>query len=236
MRVTLGGADLQFLASAGLDRSVRLFFPRQGQDELWMPTVSSSSWMAQVLLQPAHRRPWVRMYTVRRIRLDSREVDIDIVLHGDHAPGSGWARHVAVGTEAGILDEGTTYVPFAAAHSQLLVADESAAPALLSILETSPRHLETTAVVELPTAEDIRALSSEVTGAGSVQWIARDRNPHARKPGHEALDIARSFAVPDPPTTYAWAAGESGLAAGVRRHLRSQGLQGSQVTFVGYWR
>ncbi|WP_237405368.1 siderophore-interacting protein [Actinacidiphila reveromycinica] len=50
--VTLGGPGVRDLAVAGGDQAVRLFFPREGQSALRMPTASSEAWMAQVLLMP----------------------------------------------------------------------------------------------------------------------------------------------------------------------------------------
>jgi hypothetical protein len=76
-RLTLGGPDVEHLENTGFDQTVRLFFPREGQPELQMPTWSNNAWTAQTLLLPKARRPWVRNYTVRRVRAAEQEIDIE---------------------------------------------------------------------------------------------------------------------------------------------------------------
>ncbi|GAA4799861.1 siderophore-interacting protein [Streptomyces ziwulingensis] len=49
---TLGGPELAHLDATGLDQTVRLFFPRDGQDGLWMPSRNSEAWMAELLMMP----------------------------------------------------------------------------------------------------------------------------------------------------------------------------------------
>ncbi|HWV26017.1 MAG TPA: siderophore-interacting protein [Aeromicrobium sp.] len=82
VRLTLGGLD--GLEARGADHWCRLFFTRQGQDVLTLPTSTSEvGWYLQYLATPKTRRPWVRAYTLRDARPDVGEVDIDFVIHGD---------------------------------------------------------------------------------------------------------------------------------------------------------
>ena len=111
VQLTLGGPDLAHLERAGFDHTVRLFFPREGQDTVALPTVSGNGWMVQVMLWPKVRRPWVRTYTVRRFRPAEQEIDIEFVLHAGSSPASAWASNARPGDPAGILDEGMTYLP-----------------------------------------------------------------------------------------------------------------------------
>jgi len=66
--VTLAGPAVRDLVVAGNDLAVRLFFPRQAQTALRMPTVSNEAWIAQLMLVPKSVRPWVRNLTIRRAR------------------------------------------------------------------------------------------------------------------------------------------------------------------------
>ena len=138
--ITLGGPELENLKTAGFDQAVRLFFPREGQDGLRMPSFNSEAWMAEVLLMPKSRRPWVRNFTIRKARPEAGEVDIEFVLHAD-TPASAWARRARPGDPAGIFDIGVTYLPPARTSWQLLVGDESALPAILAILEDAPTSM-----------------------------------------------------------------------------------------------
>ncbi|MET9456066.1 siderophore-interacting protein [Streptomyces canus] len=89
-------------------------------------------------------RPWVRLYTVRAFRPEVCEMDLQFVVYGDDAdagPASAFASQARPGEPVGLFPEGIGYLPTPTAQSQLLVGDESAVPALLSILEQSPADL-----------------------------------------------------------------------------------------------
>ncbi|QUQ63956.1 siderophore-interacting protein [Kutzneria sp. CA-103260] len=227
--LTLGGPAVRDLVVAGDDQAVRLFFPRPGQTALRMPTVSNDAWIAQLMLLPKSVRPWVRNLTIRRVRPADDEVDIEFALHGD-APLSSWVRGVEPGDPAGIFDIGTTYRRPAEADWQLLVGDETALPAILSIIDGTT--LPTEAYLEVPTTADIRPVD---TPAGvRIHW--RSRDDKSLRPGDLALDAVRSATLP-PGRFYTWAAGESRLATGVRRHLAGErGVPKQDISFVGYWR
>ncbi|SCE37226.1 NADPH-dependent ferric siderophore reductase, contains FAD-binding and SIP domains [Streptomyces sp. DfronAA-171] len=228
-RVTLGGPGVRHLVPAGADQAVRLFFPREGQSELRMPTASNERWMAQVLLMPKASRPWVRNLTIRSLRPEEEELDIEFALHGG-SPMTSWVRQVRPGDLAGIFDLGTMYRPPAHARGRLLVGDESALPAVLSILESDPGLSPAEVFVEVAAAHDIRSVS---TPPGvRVHWLSRD----GESPGARVLEAVRAAALPEGPL-YAWVAGESRLATGVRRHLVGErGIPKRDVTFCGYWR
>ena len=228
--VTLGGPALGDLVVAGGDQAVRLFFPREGQTALRMPTASSEAWMAQVLLMPKSVRPQVRNLTIRRAR--SAEIDIEVALHGD-SPLSSWVRRVRPGDPAGIFDMGTTYRPPEHARSQLLVGDGTALPAVLAILDQAPSSLVAEVCLEVPAAADVRDV---VAPPGvRIHWFTRDDAPD-RRPGAVVLDAVRRAALPPGPV-YTWVAGESRLATSVRRHLvNDRGMPKADISFAGYWR
>jgi NADPH-dependent ferric siderophore reductase len=231
-RLTLGGEALSGLTRTGLDHTVRLFFPREGQTGLWLPSMANDAWMPETLLQPKSRRPWVRNYTVRDHRPEARELDIEFALHGDDGPASAWASRARPGDPAGIFEEGHSYLPPADADRQLLVGDESALPAILAILATAPATLTGDAFLEVPETADIR---DDVAGPPGVRlhWLSRDGS--GSRPGALALDAVRSTAGLSP--AYTWVAGEAKLATGVRRHLVGErGLARSGIAFIGYWR
>jgi NADPH-dependent ferric siderophore reductase len=230
--VTLGGPALRNLIVAGGDQTVRLFFPREGQTGLRMPTASNEAWMAQVMLMPKSVRPRVRNMTIRRVRVADNEIDIEFALHGD-SPMSSWVRRVRPGDPAGIFDMGTTYRPPERARSQLLVGDETALPAILAILDQAPPSLTAEVYLEVPTAADVRDVTAP---AGTrVHWFSRDHVPDER-PGTVVLEAVRRAEMP-PGRVYAWVAGESRLATSVRRHLvNDRGLPKADISFAGYWR
>ena len=232
-RLTLGGPELKHLENSGHDQVVRLFFAREGQRELRMPTVSNDVWLAELLLLPKTRRPWVRSFTVRRFRPEECELEIEIALHGDAGPASAWAARAEPGDQAGIFDEGIAYLPPDHAGRQLLVGDESALPAILSILEHAPASLVAEVFLEVPEVADIRKDIVHPEGV-RVHWIAREGTRPV--PGMLALEAVKGAALPPGPF-YTWAAGEARLPTGVRRHLvTDRGVPKSDIAFIGYWR
>src|SRR5690625_4790447 len=74
VRVTLAG--LEGLENWGADHWCRLFFTRQGQDVLQLPTRTAEiGWYLQYLATPKARRPWVRADR-KSTRLNSSHVAI----------------------------------------------------------------------------------------------------------------------------------------------------------------
>ncbi|MGW0870996.1 siderophore-interacting protein [Streptomyces sp. NPDC002740] len=229
--VTLGGPAVRDLVVAGNDQAVRLFFPREGQNALRMPTVSNEAWIAQLMLLPKSVRPWVRNLTIRRVRPADDEVDIEFALHGD-SPMASWVRRVEPGDPAGIFDIGTTYRLPEHAEGRLLVGDETALPAIMSILDTTPRTPATEVFLEVATAADIRSV--ETPAGVRIHWFGRD--DEGLRPGALVLDAVRDASLPAG-RFHTWVAGESRLATGVRRYLvNDRGVPRRDISFIGYWR
>lgn len=265
MRVTFGGESLRLFEPLGHDQWFRLFLPRAGQQALRLPTRSSALWYAQFLRMPKDQRPYVRNYTVRAFRpagassagassagaaLAHPELDVDFVLHGSGSgPASDWAASAAPGDTAGILDQGIAYTPAHEPAWHLIAVDETGLPAAAGILASLPRDARGHAFVELPTAADAQQL--DAPAGVEVHWLPRaadaDATPasadadagagasHARVPGRLVLEAASALTLPEG-RGYAYLAGESALATGLRRHLVAQGMAKSDISFVGYWR
>lgn len=237
-RVTVTSAELSAFQHLGFDHWFRLFVPAAGQQDWRLPTATSKLWYAQWLATPARERPHVNNYTVRAFRPDSLELDIDVVLH--RGPGGAlegrvaqWAAEVQPGDELAILDEGLLFNRPTDARSVLLAGDESALPALEGILASLPDDIGGRAVLEVPTAADVRDLT-HAPGL-HVQWVVRSEVDPAAVPGSAAL--AAVCAGPAPAAdAYAFLVGESGLATGARRHLVRTGLAKEQITFCGFWK
>ncbi|MFE6385570.1 MULTISPECIES: siderophore-interacting protein [Nocardiopsis] len=230
--VTLGGAQLADFAFLGRDQFVRLFLPREGQDRLHMPADAGKRWFEQLRAMPPSRQPHVRSYSVRRFDPEALEMDIEFVDHGDAGPASAWARAAAPGDEAGMLADGVYYVPSEEADWHLLVGDESAVPALLSILEQAPAHLRGQAYLEVPSTDDIRPV--QAPPGVDVHWLPRT-DPHT-VPGQLALETVRTTEFP-PGRPYCFVAGENALPTELRRTLvRQHHIPKDDIAFIGYWR
>ena len=176
-RVTFAGADLAEFGTAGLDQRVKVVLPVPGRGFVDFP--DGEDWYRAWRELPAERRNVFRTYTVRAVRPDLREVDIDFALHGDLGPASAWATDAAPGDEVVLIgpDESspdrTVGIDFrpGAVDTVLLAGDETAAPAICAILEQLPADASGIAIIEVPSALD--RLDVDAPGGVEVRWLAR---------------------------------------------------------------
>lgn len=232
-RVTLAALELGDYSLLGPDEYFGLLMP--GADgRLHLPDPERSNVRAAVSEMPEDEQPGLRWYTIRSLRRREGEIDVDIVTHGDSGPGSAWATSVQVGDTAGFRSGGALYSSFDEPR-QLIVADETAVPALLAILEERSRRglpglgEGIDAHVEVPSSTVLDGM--EVPAAVTVH----ERGSHA--PGTAVLAALVDSPASTADVDYAWLCGESGLATSLRRHLVQQvGMDKRKITFSGYWK
>jgi NADPH-dependent ferric siderophore reductase len=221
VRITLSGVDI---ACPTPDAYLKLFFPLPGQSEPELaPPVTGDvvSWYRSYLAMPDDIRPPMRTYTVRAHRPAVAEIDVDFVLHGESGPGSRWASRAQFGDRVAFLGPSGVHSVPVGTRWQLLVGDETAVPAIGSIIESAPEGMRVRAFVEADPAEWQRFPTFADV---DVQWLPDG-----------VLDAVRAARFED--GVYAWLAGESAMVRSVRRHLVGErGLDRRAVTFTGYWR
>ena len=187
VRIELGGAALTDFGVDGplYDLRIKLVFPN---DAGQLPSFvgADESWWDSWLQIPEAERGHMRTYTVRAVRgagPDTRLV-VDLVLHlADDAtgPGSAWAaqastgdRLVTMAPRRGVEYGGIEFVP-GTARELLLVADETAVPAVCSILEDLGEDAHGTAFLEVPVSEDAAALLGQTAPPNvEVVWLPRN--------------------------------------------------------------
>ena len=179
LRVTFTGQDLDRFADNGYDQRIKLAFPLSGERGVDLP--EGPDWYPQWRALPEHRRNPVRTYTVRGVRQDLAEVDVDLVLHGDGGPATRWARRVRPGDAAALVGPdvrydgdhgGIEFRPPAADQRLLLAGDETAVPAICAILERLPSHARGRALLEVPDAADV--LPVVAPPGVEVTWLSRN--------------------------------------------------------------
>lgn len=142
-RVTLTGAQLAAFTSAdgtrwpafaspGFDDDIRLLFPYPGESEPVLPVIEAGR-----VSFAEGRRPIARAYTVRRYDPVVRELDVDIVLHGD-GTASNWAKTAVPGDRMHIAGPGKTRGLPAGTGRLLIAGDDTAIPAVARLLEELP--------------------------------------------------------------------------------------------------
>lgn len=215
-RVTFTAPELAHLQLGGADEYVGVIMPKPGA-ELSLPDPSIKNVRAAVRKMDNVDLRW---YTIRQLRTDVAEIDIDVVTHGTEGPGSTWFLLAAPGMQAGISLTSHLYYP----HNgpQLYVADPAAAPALWAILESMSDH--SNVHVLLNGAADELDIPSPLPALGSFQQNMAIEDYVANPP----------VAISD--LEYAWLCGESSLATGARRALVAAGVPKTKIMFSGYWK
>lgn len=231
VRLTLSGDELADWRHLGFDQWFRLAVPTNEHtrfDNL-SDTFDMSGYLKYLTL-PKATRPVIRSYTVREYRAADRELDVDFVVHGDDGVAGPWAESLPIGQPVGLIDQGCGFRQVEA-DTVVLVGDESALPAVLGILRDLPRDTRGHALVEVPDLADRQPV--DAPDGMEVHWIVRAA---ADAPGRLALEHLRELPAFDGSVS-AFAAGESKLATGARRHLvNERGVPKGNVAFCGYWR
>ena len=265
LRVTFRGPAFEELAPNGWDQRIKVLLPLPGRGLQDCPV--GDDWYAEWRALPEARRNPMRTYTVRAARPDLREIDVDFVLHGPTGPASAWAERAGAGDEVVLIGPnrrfpgptgGFEWQPPAAATRLLLAGDETAVPAISSIVESLPPRRPARVLLEVPEAGDVLPLS--VPEHVEVTWLPRRRSSAPR--GSLLTAAVRSVAggtpealgpatAPEPDedaelpwgvpndgsgALYAWLAGEAGVVTALRRELVGLGVDRRSVAFMGYWR
>ncbi|MEP7762643.1 siderophore-interacting protein [Sanguibacter sp. 25GB23B1] len=196
VRVTFTGADLDFFGSGGLDQRIKVVFPDSAGRAPVRSDFDGDSWYQAWRDLPEDVRHPFRTYTIRATRSahetssGSAEVDVDFVLHGTEpgpdgapthsGPASRWVASVVPGAEAVLIGPNALYAgqpggiewqPPVTATTLLLAGDETAAPAITSIIATLPPGTRAHAFIEVPESGD--ALTVPVPDGVTLTWLPR---------------------------------------------------------------
>lgn len=246
-RITFGGEDLAAsfaeIPTTEPDQQMKLYFPRPGQTQPRLPEPDAEGdfmrWYAAYGAIPEPQRPWMRSFTIRRFHPDEGLVDVDFVLHDDAGPAARWARSARPGDTLGMFGPSGTFAratplsaSITAANWMLLAGDETALPAIGTLVEWLPSGTRVVAYVEVRDATEEQRF--ETRGDLTLHWLHRGEVP----PGHTTLllDAIRGAEFP-PGSVFAWFAGESGAVRSLRRHLVDErGVDKRAIEFSGYWR
>ena len=219
-RITVGGAQLAGFISLGSDDHVKLFFPQTAEELATLENLELSAGMKSKTMPP------MRDYTPRRYDLDTLELDIDFVLHGD-GPAATWAAQARPGQWLYIGGPRGSMVVPDMFDSYLLIGDETALPAIARRLEELPANRRALVVVEVENAAEEQTLNS--AASVDVIWVHRDGS-------NNLLEIVQGLSIPQG-KLYAWVATETALSRKVRRVLLdTHGLNEEFVKAAGYWR
>ncbi|MFJ4472404.1 siderophore-interacting protein [Streptomyces sp. NPDC089424] len=248
VRVTFAGGDLRHFFSDGRDQSLSLFLPHPGQPEPVVPVELGDGWWQGWRDLPDDVRAVMRSYTLRALRRDPDEIDIDFVLHTPAGPASHWASRATAGDRVLLLgpavadNRAIRFRPPPDTDLVVVWGDETALPAVAAVLESLPAGLPARVWLEVHDAGTVQDLATEADA--EVTWLVREARGPKAAPGADggapaplALDPLRAAQLPPGERPYVWIAGESSCVKQLRRHfVGERGIDRRRVTFVGYWR
>src|SRR4051812_36442290 len=198
VRVTFGGEDLHAFLSDRKDQSLSLFLPHPGQPEPVVPIELGDGWWQAWRELPDGVRAVMRSYTLRALRRDPDEIDIDFVLHTPAGPASAWAAGAAAGDRVVLLgpavadNRAIRFRPPAATDLVVLWGDETALPAIASILESLPAGQRVRVWLETHDVGTVRELATAADA--EVTWVI----------GESSVDVLRKARLPAAEHPYVW--------------------------------
>ena len=198
-RFVFGGPEVAEMKTLAADQRIKIFFPDASGQPPSLP--GGSEWyQAYRSVEPA-RRPPMRTYTIRALRAEQEEVDVEFVLHGENGPASAWATHARIGDrlqlaapnrQYGDDPGGYEWKPPAGVRHILLIADETALPAVAGILEELAGEAEPPVVeafLEVPGEADI--LDLPAIPAARLHWLPRHQAGIHSRNGERMIEAAR---------------------------------------------
>jgi NADPH-dependent ferric siderophore reductase len=220
--VTFGGDELAGYEMRGPASHIKVLFAREGEERLALPEWGPEG----PVLAEGQSMPPSRTYTPRSWDAASRELTVEFMLHG-HGLAASWAKAVKVGDVAAVTLPGGPYAVDSEADWYLLAGDESALPAIETILEELPQGKPAHVIVEVAPSEE-RSLR-----AASVAWRYRETGTEAGIALEQAL---RDFEAPAGDGRV-WVGCEAGVMRSIRKHLLfERGLDRGAIHTHGYWK
>ncbi|MEM9330626.1 MAG: siderophore-interacting protein [Pseudomonadota bacterium] len=220
IRITFAGPALEGIAMDCAGANCKLLLPEDGQ--------TLEAFKEQMISGP---KPVTRTYTVRSMRSDPLEMDIDFVAHGENGPASKWAMNAKPGSFCGFAGPGKAKLTEFYADWYLIAADMSALPVACATLEAMPRDAEGIAIFEVLSVEDKQSIKAP--NGIEIHWlVSPDPLVHSKK----QLDFVQNLDWP-PGVVQTCVAGESGVIRELRNFLNNDMMIERKHTYIsGYWK
>lgn len=172
-----------------------------------------------------------RAFTIRDFDSTAHQLTFDIALH-EGGPMSAWGLKARIGD---VLDVAGPRGGFKGASPRswlLLAGDETALPALASIIRQLPASLHVHLFIEVTDESEQQFLATQPRV--QVRWVYREGS--GSQPAETLAEVLRFSPLP---TTGgdAWIAAEATTVRSIRTHLlRERGFEPGRVHAAGYWK
>lgn len=232
VRVTLGGAAMDEIKSMAPDDNIRIQIPEAFDDIPLPPVVEFQPFR---LVYPENAPPGViRALTVRALRPEQQELDIEIALH-DVGILSRWAMQARHGQRVTVSGPGGSTLWDGMAERFYLLGDATALPAISRFVETLPSGTAATVVAEVEDAAEEQMWLHPAGTTLRTTWLHRN----GQTAGQTTLieDVIGDLPAPNA-STVIFAAGESATMRRVRRRMAElwPHLSKDQQSISGYWK
>jgi NADPH-dependent ferric siderophore reductase len=214
VRVTFAGDELQGYEMRGPASHIKVVF---GDLPQWGPEGP--------ILAEGQQMPPSRTYTPRSYDASKQELVVEFMLHGEGLASS-WAKDAKPGDQVAVTLPGGPYT-VEPADWYLIGGDDSALPAIETILDALPRGSHSQVFVEVGSEVDQRTLT-----ATDVTWLPRNGS----EPGRALEQAVRAF---QPPTGEGrvWVGCEAEVMRDIRRHLIfERNFDRGAIHTHGYWK
>src|SRR5579875_1736932 len=238
VRVTFGGEELAAFGWNGPAAHIKLIF--DGTDSGAARAADASDAAARTpggrtpaaSSTEAGARPVMRTYTPRRFDAAARELEVEFVIHGE-GPASAWAAQAAVGQRLTIAGPGRSYAVDREADWYVLAGDDTAMPAICTILDELPASVKALALLEVADSAEERVLETR-TANTEIRWL--HRGPDPRDAGRALEAAVRHIALP-PGSGRIYVACEADAMRRIRRHLlHERQFPRDRLVTRGHWR
>lgn len=228
VRVVFTGEELEGFTLSGPAEHLKVNFPPPGESILVLPEWGPDG----PILREGQQRPLNRTYTPRRWDPKARELAIDFALHGEGL-GSTWAQQAKPGQVVAVSRQpGGAYKLDAKADWYLIGGDETALPAVGTLLEALPASCFARVFVEV--ADPAEELHLASAARFEVTWLHHGRE--AGRVGRKLEQAVREFHFPDG-SGRVWIGCEAAVMRDIRRHLlHERGIDRAHAHTQGYWK
>lgn len=202
-----------------------------GHFKLIVPERDETAKEFEALFEERKFKSEMRTYTVRYVRPEAKEIDVDIVVHGDVGRVGAWAQKAGAGDVVVISSAGDPKLITNNVTRIIAAADMTAFPALATGLEGLASDVQVDSFVEILSGDD------KQTGSWAndlnIEWIVK---PNPYEPSEQLIAAIKELEAPDDSTSV-FVAGEYSMVASLRSYFRNDlGFDKKRCYISSYWK
>lgn len=224
-RITFTGDKLHLYPKNCEAQHLKLFLAQSHQIKPVLPTFSANGpvWPAD------NERPIVRTYTVRSIRPEQQEIDIEFALHDHSAPAIDFAKAAKPGIWLGISGPSEIKIQVLSAQHIFMAGDQTSLPAIAALVEKMHADTQGKIIVRIDKSEHKQCIS--LPKNIEIIWVVGDIIKT-----NELIETFKLWSLPVNNVAF-WLGGEEQIVKVLRHYLRQEkNYSSAQIYAIPYWR